>query len=159
MSPEAELITRFYTAFQQKDWATMAACYHPDAQFGDPAFPDLRGKQPGAMWRMLLESSTALTLTFTDVQGANGRGSAHWEAHYPFSQTGRQVHNRIDAEFEFKDGLIWRHRDHFDFWAWSRMALGAPGLLLGWTPFLRNKVQRMAGERLQRFIAKHPEYA
>lgn len=137
----------------------MAACYHPDAQFADPAFPDLRGKHPGAMWRMLIEGATALDITFTDVKGEAGKGSAHWEAVYPFSQTGRRVHNRIDAEFEFKDGLIWRHRDRFDFHAWSRMALGMPGLLLGWTPMLRNKVQRMAGERLKKFIAKHAEYA
>lgn len=159
MSPETEVITRFYTAFQRKDWAAMAACYHPDAHFADPAFPDLRGKQPGAMWRMLIEGATSLDITFRDVQGEAGKGRAHWEAVYPFSQTGRQVHNRIDAEFEFKDGLIWRHRDRFDFYAWSRMALGATGLLLGWTPILRNKVQRLAGGRLEKFIAKHPEYA
>lgn len=158
MSIETALIERFYTAFQQKDWATMAACYHPEVQFSDPAFPDLRGPEPGAMWRMLLESATSLEISYRDVVGEGGRGGCHWEARYPFSQTGRQVLNRIDASFEFKDGLIYRHRDVFDFWAWSRMALGLPGLLLGWSPFLRNKVQRTAGGRLQRFIDKHPEY-
>ena len=55
--------------------------------------------------------------------------SAHWEAHYLFSATGRKVLNRIDAEFEFDHaGLIVRHRDRFDFWAWSRQALGLPGV-------------------------------
>jgi ketosteroid isomerase-like protein len=157
-SQEVELIQRFYTAFQQKDWATMAACYHPEAQFSDPAFPNLTGKQPGAMWRMLIEGATSLDITFNNVQGANSQGSAHWEAIYPFTQTGRKVHNKIDSTFEFRDGLIWRHRDRFDFWAWSRMALGPTGLLLGWSPIVRNKVHKMAGQRLVKFIEKHPEY-
>ncbi|GAB3263720.1 nuclear transport factor 2 family protein [Chitinimonas naiadis] len=158
MSAETQLIERFYTAFQQKDWATMAACYHPEVQFGDPVFPDLRGPEPGAMWRMLLESATSLQVSFSEVSGDAGQGSARWEAVYPFSQTGRNVHNRISASFEFKDGLIYRHRDVFDFWAWSRMALGTSGLLLGWTPLLLNKVRKTAGQRLQRFVEKHPEY-
>ncbi|WP_269533626.1 nuclear transport factor 2 family protein [Chitinimonas sp. BJYL2] len=157
MTAEAALITRFYTAFQQGDWATMAACYHPEAHFSDPAF-DLRGKQPAAMWRMLIEGATALEIRFNHVQGDRGEGSASWEAIYPFSQTGRTVHNRIQARFSFRDGLILRHEDQFDFWAWSRMALGAPGYLLGWSPLLRNKVRKMAAQRLGRFTEKHPEY-
>lgn len=159
MNDEARLIERFYTAFQQRDWATMAACYHPEAHFSDPVFPDLRGKQPGAMWRMLLEGASDLQVTFTDVQASGGRGSVRWDAVYPFSQTGRRVHNRISAEFTFRDGLIVEHRDHFDLWAWTRMALGLPGVLLGWSPILRNKVRKMAGQRLKRFVEKHPEYA
>lgn len=157
-SAEIQLIERFYTAFQQGDWATMAACYHPDATFSDPAFPNLQRKQPAAMWRMLLEGATSLKLTFSDVSGGNGRGEAKWIAIYPFSQTGRQVENHIAASFEFKDGLIIRHRDAFDFWAWTRMALGPVGYLLGWSPLLQNKVRKMAGQRLVRFIEKHPEY-
>jgi len=31
-------IPKFYTAFQQKDFETMAALYHPDATFEDAAF-------------------------------------------------------------------------------------------------------------------------
>ncbi len=45
--------------------------------------------------------------------GSGGRGSARWEAVYPFSETGRIVHNRIRAEFRFRDGKIIEHRDHF----------------------------------------------
>ena len=50
-------------------------------------------------------------------------------------------------------GLIVQHRDSFDFWHWSRQALGAPGLLLGWTPFLRAKVQAQAKASLQKYLA------
>ncbi len=92
------------------------------------------------------------------VSIANGKVTAHWEPVYSFSQTGRHVHNIIDAEFEFKDGKIIRHIDTFDFWRWSKQALGAPGLLLGWSSFLRNKVSTMAAKSLTAFIDKHPEY-
>ncbi|MFY7942354.1 MAG: nuclear transport factor 2 family protein, partial [Burkholderiaceae bacterium] len=73
-----------------------------------------------------------------------------------FSKTGRQVLNQIDAQFEFSDGLIHRHIDRFDFWRWSRQALGAPGVLLGWSSFLRGQVQQQAARSLDAFVAKHP---
>jgi UDP-N-acetylmuramate-alanine ligase len=75
-------------------------------------------------------------------------GSAHWEARYRFSATGRLVHNRIDATFVFRDGLVVRHIDQFDVWRWSRQALGTPGLLLGWSGVLRRKIREQAGARL-----------
>ena len=49
MHPNAELLTGFYNAFAERDGAAMASAYHPDAQFSDPVFPDLRGPQVGAM--------------------------------------------------------------------------------------------------------------
>ena len=58
-----------------------------------------------------------------------------------------------DARFEFRDEKIIRHRDSFDFWKWSRQALGLPGLLLGWSPYLRAKVARTAAKSLERFAA------
>jgi hypothetical protein len=87
------------------------------------------------------------------VQADDDSGRAHWEAHYRFSATKRLVHNRIDASFRFRDGLIIEHVDRFDFWAWARQALGAPGLLLGWTPMLRNKVRAQAATKLALFRA------
>ena len=81
-------------------------------------------------------------------------GRAHWDARYTFSATGRKVLNRIDASFEFRDGLIVRHVDRFPFWTWARQALGAPGLLLGWSGFLRAKVRATAAKNLAAFKAK-----
>jgi hypothetical protein len=151
-------IARFYAAFARLDGAAMQACYAPDATFDDEAF-SLRGRdQVGGMWRMLCDATKAKgadvwRLEVSDITDA----SAHWEAHYRFSATGRMVHNCIDATFEFgPDGLIRSHRDRFDFWAWSRQALGTPGLLLGWTPFLRAKVRATAAGNLQKFLAGAP---
>lgn len=133
----------------------MASLYHPEARFKDPAFDLASGDEAGAMWRMLLTAGKDLRVEFRDVQEAGNKGSAHWEAWYTFSKTGRKVHNIIEAEFELKDGLIYRHTDRFDFWRWSRQALGAAGWLLGWSDFLKNKVQVNAMKGLRAFMAKN----
>ena len=148
MNANEATIRRFYEAFQRRDAATMAACYGPDVQFSDPVFPDLRGPQAGLMWKMLCERGKDLRLEFRDVRADDATGSAHWEAWYTFSATGRKVHNVIDASFEFRDGRIVRHADRFDLYRWSRQALGPAGLLLGWTPLLQNKVRAMAAKGL-----------
>jgi len=104
------------------------------------------------MWHMLAERGTDLTLQCRDVrEQPDGTVSARWDAHYTFSATGRKVHNAIDARFEFRDGLVIRHVDRFDFWRWSRQALGAPGWLLGWTSLLRGKVRAQAAKGLAAF--------
>lgn len=156
MHPNAELVTRFYTAFQRKDGAAMTACYAPAVVFSDPVFPRLEGPHAGAMWRMLCERGADLEVTFRDVTADDARGSAHWDARYTFSQTGRKVLNRIDATFEFAGGAIVRHIDSFDLYRWSRQALGPVGLLLGWSPLVRNKVRRSAAASLAAWEAKHP---
>lgn len=150
MNPNEELITRFYEAFAARDHEGMAACYADDVRFSDEVFPDLEGERAKAMWRMLCERGKDLTLTFSDVTADEAAGSARWEAVYTFAATGRKVRNRITARFRFRDGRIVEHRDRFDFWAWSRQALGPVGWLLGWTPFIQRKVQRTAGRQLDR---------
>ena len=156
----ADTITRLYDAFQRLDGAAMQACYAADAQFDDEAF-SLRGAgQIGGMWRMLCDATRSdprsLAAWRLTVSGITGH-SAHWEAHYRFSATGRMVHNRIDAHFTIgPDGLITQHRDRFNFWRWSRQALGVPGLLLGWTPWLHARVRARAAANLATCLARPP---
>jgi limonene-1,2-epoxide hydrolase len=160
MNNNEQTLTRFYTAFHELDGDSMASCYADDAVFNDPVF-SLHGRvEVGGMWRMLCAATQAKgrdawKLDFSDIHADATNGRAHWEAHYRFSATGRLVHNIIDAEFTFNpDGLIAAHRDRFNFWRWSRQALGAPGLLLGWTPFLQAKVRMQARANLQKFLAR-----
>jgi ketosteroid isomerase-like protein len=148
----AALIERFYAAFARRDAAAMAACYAPDAHFTDPVF-DLAGPEVGAMWSMLCARAKDLTLEWRDVRANEATGSAHWEPRYTFSATGRAVHNVIDSAFTFKGGLIATQVDTFDLWRWSRMALGAKGALLGWTPFVRNAIRAQARRGLDAWIA------
>jgi ketosteroid isomerase-like protein len=152
---DADVVQRFYAAFDRRDGEAMAACYAPDAHFQDPVFGDLTGPEAGAMWRMLTRTARDLKLEVPEHDGH----SAHWIAHYTFSATGRPVVNDVRAEFKIVDGLIVDHVDRFSFWKWSRQALGTKGLLLGWTPFLRSKVGGTARAGLDKFIAKEAKRA
>ena len=144
MSANADLIARFYAAFAERDGATMAACYAPDAVFTDPVFGELRGDEPGRMWIMLTGRAQDLRITLESHDADAASGSAHWLADYTFAATGRAVHNDVRARFAFRDGLIAEHHDAFSFHGWARQALGPAGLLLGWTPMLKNKVRGQA---------------
>jgi ketosteroid isomerase-like protein len=154
MNANEQLIDRFYRAFQQRDAATMVACYAPDVQFSDPVFTGLAGPRAGAMWRMLCERGKDLKIEFRDVRADDRSGSAHWDAWYTFGGTGRPVHNSIDATFEFAGGRIVRHQDRFNLHRWAGQALGVPGKLLGWTPLLQNKIRKMAATNLDQFLAR-----
>jgi ketosteroid isomerase-like protein len=149
-----ELIERFYGAFAQRDGAAMAACYAPDVHFSDPVFTDLHGPEAGAMWRMLTERGTDLRVELLEHSAEGDGGTAHWRAHYTFTETGRSVVNDVRATLRFGDGLIADHVDDFDFHRWARQALGPSGLLLGWTPLLRSAVRRKARAGLDEFMAR-----
>lgn len=149
--PNAALIDRFYEAFARRDADAMAACYLDDVEFSDPAFGALRGDEARAMWAMLCARATDLVIEHGDVVADDAAGSARWEARYTFAATGRPVHNVIEARFAFRDGLIMRHDDRFDFARWSRQALGVPGLLLGRFGFFRRAFQRKARALLARY--------
>lgn len=154
MHANEQLVHKFYGAFAQKDFNTMAACYHSEATFKDEAF-DLKGnKQISAMWRMLIERGTDLSMKFSNIQANDSAGKAHWEAWYTFSSTGNKVHNIIDARFTFKDGKIWNHRDSFNFYRWSSQSLGITGKLLGWTGYLHQKVRATAMAGLENYMAR-----
>ncbi|WP_438308130.1 nuclear transport factor 2 family protein [Pseudomonas guariconensis] len=146
-----ELITRFYQAFQRLDAEAMVACYSDDITFNDPVFGTLRGRDVGDMWRMLTSRAKNFSLTFDSVSANQDGGNAHWVARYLFTQTGRTVVNDIQARFVIRDGLICQHDDSFDLWRWSRQALGLPGLLLGWSPLLQNKVRQQAFKGLRTY--------
>jgi ketosteroid isomerase-like protein len=154
MHEHAELLNRFYMSFSAKKADEMCACYHPEVRFSDPVFPDLRGARAGAMWQMLCHRGKDLKLSFGEVEAEDAVGSAHWEAWYTFSGTGKHVHNVIDASFRFQDGLIIEHRDVFDLTAWCKQALGIPGMLFGGTGFLQGKVKAKADQGLDDWIAK-----
>ena len=155
MHPHAELIRSFYAAFQRRDFRVMSACYTPDAEFHDPVFTHVSGARVGAMWRMLCERATDLRIEVSKSLASDESGAAHWEAWYTFSQTGRSVHNRVEASFLFRDGKIRRHTDVFDLYAWSRQALGLKGMLMGWAPPVQRAIRAQAARALDAFCEKH----
>ena len=148
------LIRTLYNSLDRHDGEGMAACYAPTAQFRDPAFGELSGAEAGDMWRMLTGRAEDLSVDLADHDANDETGTAHWIAHYTFTDTGRPVVNDVRARFRFAAGLIVEHVDEFSFFAWSRQALGPLGLALGWTPLLPILVRRRTRGRLDAFRAE-----
>lgn len=153
MNANEQLIQTFYTAFAKRDYKTMQQCYADNATFSDAVFTNLDGKEVRAMWEMLCSSNSA-QIEFDSVKADDRTGSANWTAHYTFSATGKKVVNNIHASFVFENGKIVQHKDRFSFYKWASQALGTPGVLLGWTPLIRNKVRETAAKNLKAFMAK-----
>lgn len=151
-----ELLKTFYTAFNNLDAETMVSCYHDDIIFEDPAFGTLKGEKVKNMWRMLCASQKVekFDVEYSNIKTNETNGSAHWEAFYNFSKTGRSVHNKIDASFEFKDGKIIKHLDHFNLHNWAKQAIGFKGFLLGGTKFFKNKLQNQTHALLAKYESK-----
>lgn len=154
-----EIIQKFYTAFQNKDYKVMQECYADDAVFSDAVFQNLDAKKVKAMWHMLtMGSSKDFTLHFQNIKTSQNTASCDWEATYTFSLTNRKVINRIHAQFKIENGKIIVHQDSFNFYTWARQAFGLKGLLLGWMPNFQSAVQKKSAEKLNSFIEKNPEY-
>jgi len=150
------IISKFYSAFTSLDAEAMVAYYHDDIVFQDPAFGQLKGERAKNMWRMLCQSQKGkdFRVEYSEVTSNGIYAKAQWEAHYNFSQTGRKVHNKIDASFEFKDGLIVRHDDSFNLHVWAKQALGFKGRMLGGTGFFQHKLNGQTNAMLTKFESK-----
>lgn len=149
--PNRLLLDRFYCAFNERDWNTMGECYAPSATFTDPVFGRLDAEGARAMWRMLLTRAQDLEIEHHVRVADDTHGEVDWIARYTFGRTGRRVENRVLARFEFSQGRIVRHVDHFDLWAWAGQAFGPLGWMLGWTGFMRCRIRDDAGAQLGRF--------
>jgi ketosteroid isomerase-like protein len=155
MPTNTEVISKFYTAFQQLDYQTMNSCYSDDIVFNDPAFGLLRGDEAKCMWEMLCKNARDFSLTFSNIQLLDEEyATCNWVATYTFSKTGRKVVNNIKAFMRLKDGKIIEHSDGFKLSKWAAQALGLPGVLLGWTGFIKRKIQKNARKNLVAFIEK-----
>ncbi len=153
MQTNAEVINRFYTAFQQKDYKGMNACYSDDIVFSDPAFGLLRGDEAKFMWEMLCKNAKDFSLTFSDIELLDEEyATCKWTATYTFSQTGRKVVNRIKAFMKLKDGKIIEHSDAFPLSKWAAQALGWKGQFFGWMGWMKRAIQKKARKNLVAFI-------
>lgn len=152
-----QLVDAFYTAFAARDAEAMVACYDDDIVFEDPAFGELSGRDAKDMWRMLCEQGTDLVIEHQVLSATATSARVRWLARYTFTGTGRPVTNDVTATMQLRDGRIVEHRDTFDVWRWSRQAIGLPGLLLGWAPPFRNRVQRTARGMLRAWQARRTD--
>jgi hypothetical protein len=154
-----DTVEAFYRAFQVRDHAVMADCYHPSVHFSAPVFTDFGRREVAALWHMLCERGPDLDVSFSNVRAVGDNTvEAHWEARYSFGPRNRTVHNKIRSSFVLEGGKIVRHVDVFHLWRWTGMALGAAGWLTGWTGPTQSKVRATARRGLMKFIDGHPEY-
>ena len=147
MHRNAELIEKFYRAFQTRDGATMAGCYHPEVQFSDPVFTDLKGERAGVMWRMLTERGKDLKVEFRDVRGRCGRRS-------PLGRLVHvQRHRAQSAQRDRCDVRVKGRPDRSPHGSLRPAPLGRTGARLhgqaaGRHSFLQNKVRGTAAKSL-----------
>jgi hypothetical protein len=147
-----DLLKEFYTAFKNRDSAAMAQFYTENAEFSDPVFVGLKGKEVAAMWKMLIARGKETKISFGEIKADADRGYAKWEAIYPYGKKRRIVHNFIESRFEFEDGKILKQTDSFDLRKWLGMALGPAGRLLGCSSILKNRVRAFARRALDDFM-------
>lgn len=156
MNSNQAIVEQFYTAFSKLDYATMNGCYNEHPIFNDPAFGILQGEEVRAMWKMLCTNAKDFSLSYSNIQLLDEEYvTCNWVATYTFSKTGRKVVNNIKAHLRIQDGKISEHSDLFDIWKWSSQAMGLPGKLLGWSGFMKNKIQSNARKSLMRFMEKN----
>ncbi len=152
MNKNKALISKFYTAFQNKEFVAMQSCYAENAKFSDPVFPSLNAEQVKAMWEMFCKNGQELSIEFKILDVSETTVDAQWTANYIFSATDNHVINVINAHFTIEDGQITQHVDQFNFYKWSKQALGFTGLFLGWTTYLQNTVRKQAAKALFKFM-------
>lgn len=150
----SQVVHAFYQAFQKKDFKTMQGLYADNATFSDPIFPNLTSQEVRAMWEMLLAPSKDLHLEYEIWEEKGNQIKTKWIVTYTFPKTKRKVVNKIMATMTIENGLITAHTDVFNFHKWVSQALGRVGFLLGWTHFLRKKIQTTARRNLKKFVRK-----
>lgn len=154
MSQAEHLVEKLFSSLQALNHEAMAACYHEEATFSDIAFQLQGRKQIHAMWHMICQKGISVQVQSIETAGDIVR--ARIVDTYTFSDTGRQVVNRIESAFEFRDGLISVQRDTCDPLDWSRQAFGGiKGELVGRVGWLR---RRAAAGKIRTFIAANPRY-
>ncbi len=169
MHKNEQMLHRFFGALAYGDFRTMQECLHPQVEFKDIGF-DLKGKQVRAMWHMLCAREGGIRVMYRDVTADDLTGKVNWQCDYEFQRetksSVRHVHNKINSDFQFEDGLIRVQNDTCDFETWADQALGiiSPimevfGTLTGHQDLLEQKVRESAKSRIDEFIKNHPEYA
>lgn len=148
-----EILKQFYHNFKYKKTNEMLSAYADNVQFSDPAFGELQGEEAKAMWRMLLErDNNSFKMNFCDIEADKKGGTVTWEAEYRYGKN--PVFNRIESRIEIENGKIVKQEDKFSLQRWASMALGAKGMALGLTPFLKPQVRKMSRKSLQKYLAQ-----
>lgn len=147
-----EIAKEFYTTFANKDSDKLKQYYSTNVIFKDPAFGTLKGEDVFSMWEMLFQKGKDLEVSFNIEKEDKDTVIVKWIANYTFSKTKRKVENHVTATLRFSDNKIIEHIDNFDFYNWSKQALGGVGILLGGTKWFQRKFNKEATSSLHKYI-------
>lgn len=122
----AEVVTKFYQAFESKNVDAMAQLYAPNLKFKDAIFSFDDAAGATHMWRKLFEVDPNAKLKFTldSTEGSTVKG--HWVADYHV--LGRPVHNEVSTTMKVENGKITQHTDDFSWKKWAPQAFPAGAL-------------------------------
>ncbi len=152
MNNNEQLIDTFYKAFANLDYTKMQNSYAANPVFNDTVFGVIEGDAVKAMWEMLCKNARDFSLEYSDIECDGEYGTCNWVAKYTFSKTGKRVINKVKAHMRIENGKITEHTDEFDIYKWSRQALGLPGIVLGWSGYLKTKIRNDARLKLNNFM-------
>jgi hypothetical protein len=93
-----------------------------------------------ALWRAIFAATRDSTLNFTIVDLGLTNARVEGIATFSLIASGRSVICRFSSALHIRDQQVICHDDHFDAWAWSSMAFGPAGLLLGWSKAWRRRM-------------------
>lgn len=122
-SAPADVVTRFYEAFEAKNVDAMEQLYAPNLRFKDAIFSFDDAAGATHMWRKLFQVDPNAKLAFTldSADGATVKG--HWVADYHVN--GRPVHNEVSTTMRVEGGRIVEHTDDFSWKKWAPQAFPA----------------------------------
>lgn len=103
---------------------------------------------------LLSQKKESTIITFNSIQASSEKGTVNWIAEYFYGEKKRKVINKVNASFKFKEGKIIEHTDTFNLWEWTKQAMGITGFLMGWTSFMKDKIQATTNKNLDDFIQK-----
>ncbi|WP_342269364.1 nuclear transport factor 2 family protein [Spiroplasma endosymbiont of Aspidapion aeneum] len=150
-----QIINEFYSAFKKGDYQKMNSLYGEDIIFNDSIFKDLDYLQVTSMWEMLLskKEESKFSIEYEVLLDHNDEYYVMWSAHYLFGPKRRKVSNIVKSEMVIKDKKIALHTDVFDFYKWSKQAIGIASILFGKRKFFHNKICSVANKNLMNYIS------
>jgi len=146
------ILNNFYTAYCNKNLSEISDFYHPEIEFYDHAFGNLKKDELMTMWSMLFNRAFKdLTINVSNIKVENEIGSSHIDCYYTYALTNRKVHNSIDTRITFKDNLIIEQIDIFSLKEWAKQSLGWKEGLIANTLFFKNKLQKQTRKALFKY--------
>lgn len=142
MDVKQELVASFYGAFSRLDYEQMMDCYADDIIYNDPLVGLIERGEVKAYWKMICANAKALSLKTYDFEEIDDEYvTSRYQVEYYLEATGKKVRYAAKSFMRIAEGKIVEHSDGFRLSTFLGNTYGLAGQLLGWTGYLKKKVQ------------------